>query len=486
MYIAATSHPNTSQRSLFPRVWLVTLLILVAGSSAGAQPLDAPQYLKKLSPAGTRSHLTESWGALEFVLSNPTAADMEARVLTFPASAPGRQYGSDVWVPAKATLKSWLCIGPPASPPDQNVVELRTLLYDRTGGREHLLKSPQGPPLHSDMVRYYRRDAGTTLMLDSDIADGSQEPLSPSDRDRGNAVRNLVRVFRQRAKLSERVDSVKQRFLPPFAEALDGVDHFVLASDRLADDAAGRRTLREWLERGGILWIMLDLVRPETVATILGDDLDVQVVDRVSLTRIQLRAGPAYQHRADVEPTVMETPVDFVRVLAPHLQVHYTVDGWPAAFFKDVGRGRVLFTTLGARGWMRPRTVQDPKSPYSEFPQLPISLVPLEFLVPELHPQPERSPLSTDDLRSYVTEQISYAVVGRRSILLIFGGLFLALATAAISLRRRGWLEHLGWLGPTLAMGAGGVFVGLGAVSRGAVPPTVAVAQIVDAVPGLN
>jgi hypothetical protein len=411
---------------------------------------------------------------------------MEARVLTFYAGAPGRQYGRDVWVAAKATRWSWSCIGPPPGPPNRNVVELKSLLYDRTGGREHLLRSPEGQPLHSDLVRFHRREPDTTLMLDVDITDGSQAPLSPQDEARANDVRDLVRVFRHHRNLSERINTVKQRFLAPVPEALDGIDHFVLGSDRIADDVAGRRALREWLERGGSLWVLLDLVDQGTVATLLGDVLDLRIVDRVSLTSIHVRNGPANPHRAEAQPTDMEEPVDFVRVLAPGQQVLYTVNGWPAAFLTEVGRGRVLFTTLGARGWMRPRTARDPQPTYREFPRLPVALVPFEFLADELHPRPERPPFTADDLRSYVTEQISYSVVSRNAVLLVFGLFFLVLTVATVALGRKGLLEHLGWLGPALALGIAGIFVGLGALSRGAVPPTVAVAQIVDTVPGLD
>jgi hypothetical protein len=260
----------------------------------------------------------------------------------------------------------------------------------------------------------------------------------------------------------------------------------VLGSDRLADDVAGRRALREWLQRGGSLWVMLDLVRQETVATLLGDTLDLQVVDRVSLTRFQIRSGPANPHRAEAPATEVEEPVDFVRALVPRQQALYTVNGWPAAFLLEVGRGRVLFTMLGARGWMRPRAAGDPRPTYPEFPRLPVALLPFEFLAGELHPPPERPPFTADDLRSYVTDQISYSVVGRNTVLWVFGLLFLVLAVAAVALGRKGLLEHLGWLGPALALGAAGFFVGLGELSRGAVPPSVAVAQVVDAVPGLD
>jgi hypothetical protein len=484
MRTVATTGSRAARKS--PRAGLPALLVLAACATAAAQGPETSLHLKSLSPVGVRSHLTESWGSLGFALSNSAAEDKEARVLTFYAGAPDRQYGRDVWVPAKATLWSWFCIGPPPGPPDRNVVELKSLLYDRTGGQEHLLRSPQGPPLHSELVRFYRREPGTTVLLDADIADGSQAPLSPRDEARAKDVRDLVRVFRHRWGFSERLNLVKQRFLPPVPEALEGIEHFVLGSDRMVDDVAGQRALREWLQRGGSLWVLLDLVEPGTVATLLGDVLDFQVVDRVSLTSLHVRSGPANPYRAEAQATETEEPVDFVRVLAPHQQILYTVNGWPAAFLAEVGRGRVLFTTLGARGWMRPRTARDPRPTYREFPDLPVASMPFEFLADELHQRPERPPLTADDLRSYVTEQISYSVVGRNTVLLVFGLFFLGLIVATVALVRRGSLEHLGWLGPTLALGATGSFVGLGELSRGAVPPTVAMAQIVDAVPGLD
>ncbi|MFO0841323.1 MAG: hypothetical protein U0797_02845 [Gemmataceae bacterium] len=482
MSIEATTPPGAAWR----RAGLAFLLALAIGSAAAGQGEDAPKYLKSLGPSGPRSYLTDSWGALGLSLSNPTSTDMEARVLTFFGPAPGRQYGRDLWVPANATLWSWSALGPPPGPNERSVVELKTLLYDRTGGQERLLKSPQGPPVHSELVRYHKREPSTTLLLDVDITDGSLGPPSAREEARAEEARDLVRVFRQVSQLSGRVSSVKQRSLPPFPEALDGVDHFVLGSDRVADDVAGLRALRGWVERGGVLWVMLDLVRRETVAALLGDDLDLQVVDRVSLTRVPFRNGPAYQYRAEVAPLEVEEPVDFVRVLTPQDQPMFTIDGWPAAFLKDVGRGRVLFTALGARGWTRPRTARDPKSPYPEFAQLPVSLAPFDYLVAELRSRPDRPPIPADDLRSFVTEQISYSVVGRTTVFMVFGGLFLALALAVFALGRKGWLEHLGWLGPALALGAAGAFLGLGGLSRNAVPATVAVAQVIDAVPGLD
>ncbi|MFL5342783.1 MAG: hypothetical protein ACJ8F7_21835 [Gemmataceae bacterium] len=453
-------------------------VMLLAGS-AGAQ---TPLRLTGPAPGGARSHLSDDWGVLLFGLSNPSDAGVTARVLTYYAGEPGTQYGRDVWVPAHATLRSWFLAGPLPAPPGRNVVELKSRLYDRTAG-EHLVRSPDGQALHSELVRYEPRETATAVLLDADISDGSQGPLSPREQARADELRVLVRVLRNRWSYSNRVNALKQRFLPPVPEAFDGIDHFVLASDRIADDLAGLAALRTWLERGGFLWVPLDLVKSETVSSLLGDALDFEVVDRTSLTHIPIQVGPGSSQREEAEPRDVEEPVEFVRVLAPGVRPMYTIDGWPAAFVLEVGRGRLLVTTLGARGWMRPRTARDRAPARPDDPQA-VATAPFEYLAGELHSAGDRPPLSPADLRSYVTGQISYSVVGRGPVLLLFGLFFGVLIGAVVILGRKRLLEHVGWLGPALALGVAGLFIGVGEARRGAVPPTVAFVQLVDATPG--
>src|SRR5689334_10945773 len=94
------------------RAGLPILVVLTCCAAASAQSPEAPLQLKHLSAAGAQSQVTETWSSLRFALANPTAQDREARILTFYPGAPGRQYGRDVWVPAKALLWSWSCLGP--------------------------------------------------------------------------------------------------------------------------------------------------------------------------------------------------------------------------------------------------------------------------------------------------------------------------------------------------------------------------------------
>ncbi len=235
--------------------------------------------------------------------------------------------------------------------------------------------------------------------------------------------------------------------------------------------------------RGGHLWIPLDLIGQETVTALLGDVLDLQVVDRISLTTVRLLAQSRSAYAGGTEPRDFEEPVPLVRVLAPNQQVFYTVDGWPAASSADVGRGRVFFTMLGARGWTRPRLRGDQPSRFQEFPHLPVATMPFQYVADELQRHPERPPIPADVLGAYVTDQISYKVVNRNLILLVFGTLFLCLAAASALFARRGLLEHLGWAGPCPRYRGRGLCQ-LRKPAQRAVPPTLAVAQVVDVVNG--
>jgi hypothetical protein len=176
--------------------------------------------------------------------------------------------------------------------------------------------------------------------------------------------------------------------------------------------------------------------------------------------------------------------VALTRVLLPRGEkIEHTVDGWPAWFTRGVGRGQVVFTTLGGRAWSRPRTAADPKSPFAHTPDLPIPSAPLVVIAEAVDPPetPRSAPL--DAFRAMLTEDIGYTVVGRDGVIMIFAAALVAAVALGVLLRRSRRPEWAGWLGPLAALGATAAFLVLGHSSR-QTTPTVAVAQIVDAVTG--
>jgi hypothetical protein len=207
------------------------------------------------------------------------------------------------------------------------------------------------------------------------------------------------------------------------------------------------------------------------------------VVNRTGLTSVRLvRAG---DDPAKAQAREYDTPVDFVRVrLGGAETVLYSTDGWPAAFVQPLGRGKVVVTTLGGRGWHRPRGPRDAKSEFKDHPRLPVPHPELERLAVDLYPEPVTTGLKPSDLEPLITSEIGYKVVSRETagaVLIGFVGCTLA---AGLFLRRTRRPESVGWIAPLLAIVAAGAFVGFGLASRRSVPSTLGVVAIVNAAPG--
>jgi hypothetical protein len=436
-------------------------------------------------PAGLRGSVTDRWGAVDFILTNPTDRDRQARALFFFTDRPDVQYGRDLHVPARADLSTWMLLGPAPAPRSGGSCEVQMLLYDRTDGKDRLILPPTRERIRSRGVVYRKPEPSTTILLDEDAPEPGPGQL-PQPESPAEEAATLVRTFRLTRELSEVVPRVRPGPLPPVPEAFDGVDHFVIASGRIADDPAGLRALRRWAQRGGKVWVMLDLVDPEVLAPLLGDAIDFHLVDRVKLNTVQIelpRVGKGPQE-APVRQE-HEHPVAFARVaLPPGERVIHTVDGWPAWFTRRLGLGKVVFTALGARGWYRPRKLPgDRSSPYQQFPSLPVPHPPLILVADELQLPRVEEPLSDLAFRQSLSEEIGYSIVSRAVTGLIFAAFLLALLALGIgsTWTRRPWLLGLG--APAAAAASAAVFLVLAERARRSAPETVAVAQVVTAVP---
>jgi hypothetical protein len=438
-------------------------------------------------PGGVRVSVTDNWGTFTFDITNLSDQDRHARVIMYfagqPDEQPEEQFGRDVWVPARSTITTWMLVGPPVVQhlPSSCVAEV--LLYDRSDGKETLILASKEKRLNSRFVLYHKREPYTAVMVDEEEI--SEIPVLgrlPGPESRADEVIRFARTMRAANSLSEFVHPVLPGSLPLSDEAYDGVDLFVLASGRIAHDPAGMRALRQWVQRGGTVWVLLDMVDPEVIAPLLGDALDFQVVDRITLTTTNFEPEAGTPSAPQPQVQEHERPVDFARVLLPPQErVAHTVNGWPAWFTRPVGQGKVLFTTVGPRAWFRPRTRGDFRSPYETYPDLPAPTAAMEAMVRELEPPPKEDPSRLDAFRPLLTDEIGYSIVNREVVAAVFGGFLLAAAALALVLRKSRRSELAGWLGPAAALGAAAAFFFLGEAARRATPPTVAIAQIVEA-----
>lgn len=480
--------PVFPPRNLALYLGLAAFLSVLLDAPAAAQEQQVPSLrLEKVTPGGVRATATEAWGAYDIAVINATEKDRLARVLVLFDDRPDVQYGRDVWVPAHAALSTWMLVGPAPSQGREMMRDVQSLLYERQDGAEHLVLPPGAERVRSRGITYRSRAPYTTILLDDESVDEPPPGQLPQPDSKDEEALTLARAFRLTHKLSDVIPRLPlpPGLLPPVEQTFNGIDHFILASNRIARDPGGMQALRRWLEQGGKVWVMLDRVEPDTLAPLLGDALDFTVVDRVSLSAFKIEMYPTSERMFQLAEQKHERPVDFARVLLPPGErVKYTVQGWPAWFRRQVGRGEVILSTLGPRAWYRERTNRDSPSPYQDFPNFPVPNPPLEDLALELQPQRSQPAFQMQSFEPMLTEEIGYSVVPRGTVVLVFGAALLAGLVAGVVLRRTHRPELLGWLGPAAALGAAGVFLGVGEVSRRAAPPTIAVGEILDAVSG--
>jgi hypothetical protein len=464
----------------------LTAVLLWASAAPGQEGEPQPLRISGFMAGGARASVTEAWGQLDFSLTNSSDTNRRARVLAFYENQPHVQYGRDLWVPANSTIKSWLPLGPAAPQARASSRELRFVLLELSEGKEQLLLPRTEERIRSQAVIYRPREPTTALVVDTpDVTEHFVFGQLPQPELPGDEAYLLARVFRSvRDGYSDHVQVLDPGSLPVWPTAFDGIDHLIIASARPGQDPGGMQALRHWLERGGRVWVMLDQVDPEAIAPLLGEALDFHLVSRVRLTDFRLEDQLAEPGTPRAPLQQHERPVEFARVqLPPGEAVRHVVDGWPVWFTRKVGRGNIVLTTLGPRGWHRPRLKRDGASPFPSFPRLPAAYDALSVVADELTVDPaERYPVEA--FESLLSQEIGYVVLSRATILVIFAVFLLGTLGASALARTTRRPELLGWIGPLAAVGAAAALLVLADSARRGTPPTVAVAQIIEASAG--
>jgi len=454
------------------------VVLVLAATSMGAPCLGEASADRPLShnfgePAGTRRFRPGTWGLVKLEAVNRTDHPAEVLATMQFAGEANQQYGRALWLPGLSRRRSWCLVRVPESlPAGKDRVELRSLLYRRTGTSDVLLSRPAEVREHSRLLPIHHERSTTGVICDAG-----------PDADAVDLEADLaVAAFRLSGDLPPHVASMYGDFLPPLEECLQSLDHLVLSSDRLARDPAGLIAVRRWLGAGGRLWVMLDRVEPATVELLLGDGFGCRAVDRVGLTRVEIvdAAGSG----TGCPPREFDAPVDLVRVLVEGVEIHHTVNGWPASFWRRFGKGRVLFTTLGARGWLRPWEPGDRKPPSPFLAPTHVAARPLVPLATRLLEPREAPALERAALEPYLTEQIGYRIAGRGAVAAVLGGFCLVVAAAGIGLGLAGRRERILGVVPGAAAAAAAALLVMGLWARRTVPPTVAVVQLVEVEPG--
>ena len=471
-----------------------------------------------LAADGIRKYRFDRWGTIDVTVANPNERDAELLIVTlFDKRA--EQSARRIWVPGGAKRSTWCPILLPGDPEAEipvgttrrksaDRIDLQALVIDETGNEDELLPSGLGEKHHHVMLQVDRSPRFTATI--SKFAEGASD----------KAVDEVIAVARIALGHDRLLPELQGMFLPSHELALERIDQLVLSSDRIARDVAAIAALRKWVHAGGKLWIMLEQLEPATVEMLLGDSLDIEVVDRVSLMQVKIEGG----QRDSSELLEVEEPLQLVRVLVNDVEVIHTVNGWPASFWRRVGSGDVLVTTLGAGAWMRSRPSQtnSPERRLRDRPESDGESIPFgqndlgprrrsrfesaarsndqsaledpayasDFVAtPELlelsgrfFDRAARSP-EPSNVQQYMNESIGYQIVGPGVVMSVLGVFCFSLLASGVWLMRRRSLSWLAIIAPAGAAIAAIVFVIIGMRTRLSVPPTVFVAQFVAVEP---
>ncbi|TWT64857.1 hypothetical protein [Allorhodopirellula solitaria] len=430
---------------------------------------SAPTIQLGVGPGGMQRHVPGRWAMLAVGGSNPTDQDREETVTVSVDGDASVQYARRVWLPAGASRIAWMPVPIPSDiAPDQTLLDLTSMqIRHSADGVEQFQDNPVGMPKTSRSLLLSKEQSRAAIILDQVAA------TDQAGNERNEEIADVVNAGRDIEVQDNRVEGmvhVQGHFLPASPVGLDAIDQIVIASDRILNDTLALSRLQSWLQAGGQVWLMTDQVSPEAARMLLGDAMCYSVVDRVELNEIEFETVDVTHSGAG--PTIdawsSERPVEFVRVFTDSADVLCTVDDWPAAFIKKVGRGSVLFTTVGARGWMQDGA---PLLPYANISSF-------FFAGRENKPQP------TARLTSFADDEIGYSIPQRHRIAILLGLHLLMIAAAGVWLARRQRLQYLAAIVPVVSLLAAGALVVMGQRQSNAVPSTVAVSQVIRNLPG--
>lgn len=439
------------------RRWGILLAGLVVAVAAHVAVAQQPELAVGSARYGAAVYVPEKWALVYSTIENPGDADAQVMVVARMPAAPNVAYATEAWIPAgaKRQIIQPLRIPQVQVPRDRNyaTLDLKTSALNAAGTREFgrgdglisvVTRAPVVAVIMDNEV-YPEEAAAMATLGGPSMQDIEAEKEKKGTRRTLVFANSMLRVIRDDA-------------CPATGVGWDAVDYVCVVGRDPQLDAAQLDALRRYIVSGGRIWIMADRVNPTFCRRLLGDDYTVEVVDRVQKHSILFETG---RQRNQLEVDLGEQPVDMARVVADGFETLVVADDWPAALTCDVGQGRLIITTVGARAWLD---------------EDHWDLEPLRDLTTTLYRPVNRELLTTEDMASFAEGQIGYEIIDRDRIAVVLIAFAVVLLVGGLALAKFNRLE---WQAPgaiVIALIATFVIMAMGKAhqSRSGTAPTIA------------
>ncbi len=226
------------------------------------------------------------------------------------------------------------------------------------------------------------------------------------------------------------------------------INLLIVASPIVFEDAANIAVMQQFLQGGGRIWVMLDSIDTDAIGDLLPDDQQIKTVSTVDLNRFEIEVA-GHSFAAQDRTIDSSDNLRMKRVLHQGGLVTHSVDGWPAAIWINVGRGKLLLTTLSSPAWLEPRQKQRSLEPVDQSAYtMPVWA---NGFASEIHNPKTERPLNLDE-EKYPIERIGNPVVSRSLVAVVLAAFCVCLIGFGAWHLFSGGSTCLGFVAPALAV----------------------------------
>lgn len=480
------------------------MLEMVVGVTANGQEVEQEDItiIRIANDGGFKAMKPKRWTLLEAEIWNRSERDVVIDIYGMfddrASKETSVQIGRNVLLPARSKQ----IVSYPIRIPDHDMtqksiemsgVDVQSLVFDMTDGSAVRVGGPSGGILEPRVVN---TDFSSPILgvLPYVNYEENENKLYLAARGVGvdevpTHVYRTLQALRKHFKFRERIYRPATAGIPPTPAALDPLDQLVIADSAYADQYAVLDEIRDWVYRGGRLWIMADRSSLELAQYVLGDTVDLAEMEQARLSEVTIEeTNPTL----GFVPTTFkyEKPINMLRVIVDGAEVLHEVDGWPASIWKELGNGSVLVTTLATEAWS---TI--PQSDYMGLKVIPQQALrrlgdrmnlPTARLFTAVDVAPPESDDPTEDeleldrsllisqshdtkarpFDEYIRKRIGYTIVTRGHIMAVLGGFCLLVLVGCIVLLKKGRGELVLVAGPVAAILIAGYLTVVGNSSR--------------------
>jgi hypothetical protein len=339
-------------------------------------------------------------------------------------------------------------------------------------GREVMLQSDGEPVMKSLKIPFDPDSVSTAIELRQELPYGPEWRWPPKGT---YASYELVVAARVDSGVSRRCINLENEPLPHNAIDWQGIDSLVIGSADSLQDAVAIVSIRNFLQRGGRVLLLLEDIDTALIRDLLSYGQQCETVDTVELNHFVFEVHSGVKFGLDSRTIDLDQPVRMKRVLQQGGRVTHSIDGWPATISMTIGDGELILSTVESITWLKPRQTRTEAMPHSDY-SLPLWTANLtNVLISTLRPEPLEAIEAT-----YPIELIGTPVLSRGWVAAALIGFCVLLVVFAGWNAMAGEMSKVGVIAPVLAIAASVPLFLASLWTRNDIPSMRSELQIVD------